>query len=151
MNPSVGLALVPARNSLILIGLVLRTFSVVVSLSLPSLPGLRHEALPIMSPSNAPDPEVTWNVALTLAPGATCEKVADLAVEPATTAVHPRRWTDTSSFTLSAGELVVFVNVMAACCEDCGMNVWSPGGVAVAVAGVRLSPCAAYWAATMLA
>ena len=55
------------------------------------------------------------------------------------------------SFTPTAGDPVVFVNVTVLSCEDRGANVWSPGGVAVAEAGVRLSRCTSYWAATMLA
>ena len=68
MNELVALVgeLLPMRNSLILIGLVLRTFSA-IDADCPS----PHVALPIRSPLNGAGPEVTLNVALTLAPGAT--------------------------------------------------------------------------------
>jgi len=46
---------------------------------------------------------------------------------------------------------VVFVNVTVDSCEDRGENVWSPGAVAVSAAGVRLSRCTSYLAATTLA
>ncbi len=66
MNELVGLPLVPVRNSLILIGLTLRTFSVVVSDCLAPFVGFVHEALPIRSPLKGAGPEVTLKVALTL-------------------------------------------------------------------------------------
>src|SRR6202012_2033125 len=68
MNELVGLVLVPVRNSLILIGLTFRTFSVLVALFRPPLPGLLHVSSATRSPPNAAGPEVTLNVALTLAP-----------------------------------------------------------------------------------
>src|SRR5450756_1147864 len=71
MNESVGLLLVPIRNSLILIGLTFRTFSAVVSNCLPPCVGFVHQALPTRSPLKGAGPEVTLKVALTLAPGAT--------------------------------------------------------------------------------
>ena len=73
MNESVALAGAPAlmRNSLILIGLTLRTFSAVVSDCVTPLVACFHEARPTRSPLKAAGPEVTLKVALTLAPGAT--------------------------------------------------------------------------------
>ena len=60
-----------------------------------------------------------------------------------------------------AGAPVVFVNVTVASCEDPGENVWSPGGVAVADAGLlaeasakagaSVSLATSYFAATTLA
>src|SRR5882757_2398457 len=152
MNALVKLVLVPVRNSLILIGLTLRTFSAVVSDCRPPCPGLVHEALPARSPLKAAGPDVTRNVALTLAPGATgCGNVTDVSVLPGTTEVHCLLGTEMLSFTPTAGDPVVFVNVTVDSCEDRGANVWSPGGVAVSEAGVRLSRCTPYWAATTLA
>ena len=90
-------------------------------------------------------------VALTLAPGATESNVCDVSVVPGTTEVHCLLGTEMLSFTPTAVDPVVFVNVTVLSCEDRGANVWSPGGVAVAEAGVRLSCCTLYLAATMLA
>ncbi len=77
------------RNSLILIGLTLRTFSAVVSDCVPPVVRFVHEALPTRSPLKAAGPEVTLKVALTLAPGATGPaNVTDVSVVPGTTEVH---------------------------------------------------------------
>ena len=89
-------------------------------------------------------------VALTLAPGATESNVCDVLVVPGTKEVHCLG-TEMLSFTPTAVDPVVFVNVTVEFCEEPGVNVWSPGGVAVAEAGVRLSCCTSYLAATMLA
>src|SRR5215469_8460548 len=151
MNALVGLVLVPARNSLILIGLTFRTFSAVVSLCLPPFIGFVHEALPAKSPLKGTGPEVTLKVALTLAPGATESNVFDVWVVPGMKEVHCLLGTEMLSFTPTAVDPVVLVNVTVLFCEDPGANVWSPGGVAVAEAGVRLSCCTLYFAATMLA
>src|ERR1022692_241471 len=151
MNALVGLVLVPARNSLILIGLTFRTFSAVVSDCLPPCPGFVHEALPIRSPLKGTGPEVTLKVALTLAPGATGSgNVTDVSVVPGTKEVHCLG-TEMLSFTPTARDPVVFVIVTVLSCEDPGVNVWSPGGVLVAEAGDRLSRCTSYLAATTLA
>src|SRR5712691_949174 len=151
MNALAGLVLVPARNSLILIGLTLRTFSVVVPNCLVRCVGFVHEAVPIRSPLKGTGPEVTLKVALTLAPGATESNVCDVSVVPGTKEVHCLLGTEMLSFTPTAGDPVVFVNVTVLSCEDPGVNVWSPGGVPVAEAGDRLSRCTSYLAATMLA
>src|ERR1700679_4246897 len=77
------------RNSLILIGLTLRTFSAVVSNRLLPPAGLVHQTLPTRSPLKACGPEVTLKVALTLAPGSTgSANVFDVCVVPPTKAVH---------------------------------------------------------------
>src|SRR6266568_5151834 len=151
MNALAGLVLVPARNSLILIGLMLRTFSVVVADCLPPFAGFVHAALPIRSPLKGAGPEVTLKVALTLAPGATESNVWEVLVVPGTTEVHCLPGTEMLSFTPAARDPVVFVNVTVEFCEDPGVNVWSPGGVVVAEAGARLSRCTSYLAATTLA
>src|SRR5947207_10152786 len=84
MNEFVGLPGPLMRNSLILIGLPLRTFSTVVSDCL--LPFVVNSALAIRSPLKAAGPEVTLKVAFTLAPGATgSANVAEFVA----TAVHP--------------------------------------------------------------
>ena len=96
-------------------------------------------------------PEVTLNVALTLAPGATESNVRDVSPVPGMTAVHCLLGREMLSLTPAAADPVVLVNVTVLSCEDPGANVWSPGGVAVSEAGVRLSCCTLYLAATMLA
>src|ERR1051326_8981527 len=150
MNALVGLVLVPTRNSLILIGLTLRTFSAVTATCLPPCPEFVHEATPARSPLNGTGPEVTWKVALTLAPGATESNVCDVCVVPGMTEVHCLG-TEMLSLTPVAADPVVFVNVTVDSCAVPGTNVWRPGGVAVAEAGVRLSCRTSYLAATMLA
>ena len=99
----------------------------------------------------AAGPEVTLKVALTLAPGATESNVCDVSVVPGTTEVHCLSGTEMLSFTPTAGDPVVFVNVTVDVLRDPGVNVCSPGGVAVAEAGVRLSRGTSYLAATTLA
>src|SRR5215831_7984503 len=153
MNESVELVGEPAlmRNSLILIGLTLRTFSAAVSDCFAPLAWFVHWAWPTRSPLKAAAPEVTLKVALTLAPGATGPAiVSDILVVPATKDAH-RAGTEMLNWTPTAGAPVVFVNVTVVSCEDPGENVWSPGGVAVAAAGARLSRCTSYLAATTLA
>src|SRR6266567_3012527 len=150
MNALVGLVLAPTRNSLILIGLTLRTFSVVIPNCLAPCVGFTHEALPIRSPLKGAGPEVTLKVALTLAPGATESNVCDVLVVPGTKEVHCLLGTEMLSFTAAARDPVVFVNVTVEFCEDPGVNVWNPGGVVVAEAGDRLSRCTSYLAATTL-
>src|ERR1035437_7326333 len=149
MNESVELVGAPAlmRNSLILIGLTFRTFSMVVSGCV--LPFAVHEALPARSPLNAAGPEVTLKVAPTLAPGATGPAIV-AGVALVATEVHPLG-TEMLNWTPTAGAPVVFVNVTVVSCEDPGEKVWSPGGVAVADAGARLSFGTSYPAATTLA
>src|ERR1019366_5464844 len=148
MNESVELAGGPElmRNSLILIGLTFRTFSAVVSDCFP-LVGSVHETLATRSPLKAAGPEVTLKVALALAPGATGSAKV---VEPDATAVHPLG-AEMLNFTPAAGAPVVFVNVRVVSWEEPGENVWSPGGVAVADAGARLTCWTSYLAAATLA
>src|SRR3954466_13210484 len=90
----------PIRNSLILIGLVLRTFSAIAA-DCPS----PHVPVAIRSPLNDAGPEVTLNVALTLAPGATGPAIVFGA-----SLVHPLGMA-TLSVTSVTGAPVVFVNV----------------------------------------
>src|SRR5687767_8766213 len=78
MNALVGLSPVPVRNSLILIGLMFRTFSVVVSRRLAPVARFSHEAVPIRSPLKGTGPEVIVKVALTVAPGATESNLFDV-------------------------------------------------------------------------
>src|ERR1017187_9751784 len=147
MNELVGFAgeLVLMRNSLILIGLTFRTFSAVVASSF--FAPLAHDALPTRSPLKAAGAEVTLNVALTLAPGATGSANV---VGPEAAAVQPFG-AEMLNLTPVAGAPVVFVNVTVLFCEDPGENVWSPGGVAVAEAGATLSRCTSYLADATLA
>src|SRR3954465_4461219 len=112
MNALVELPLVRVRNSLILTGLTLRTFSVVVSDRLPPSASSFRGALPTRSPLKAAAPEVTLKVALTVAPGATASlNVTDVSVLPGTNDVQPLSGTVMLSFTPTAGDPVVFVNV----------------------------------------
>ena len=76
--------------------------------------------------------------------------VTDVRVVPRATDFHCLG-TEMLSFTPTTGDPVVFVKVTVDSCDVPCENVWSPGGVAVAEAGVRLSCCTAYLAATMLA
>src|SRR5487761_1620438 len=138
MNELVGSALVPVRNSLILIGLTFRTVSVVVAFWFVWFAAFLHAALPIRSPPNAAGPEVTLNVALTLAPGATEANVFDRSLVPGMTEVHCLLGTEVLSFTPTAVELVVLVNVTVDSWLEPGATVCSPGGAVVAEAGVRL-------------
>src|SRR5581483_994784 len=109
------------RNSLILIGLMFRTFSATVSDWVRPLAA--QEALPTTSPLKAADPDVTLKVALTPAPGATGSvKVFDVSVVPETTEVQPVG-TEMLNFTPAAGAPVVFLNVTILSREDPGENV----------------------------
>ena len=69
---------------------------------------------------------------------------------PEAAAVHPVG-AEMLNLTPEAGAPVVFVNVTVVSCEDRGENVWSPGGVAIAEAGARVSRATSYLAATTLA
>src|SRR6266568_527573 len=126
MNALVGLVLVPARNSLILIGLTLRTFSVVIPDCFAPFVGFVHAALPIRSPLKGAGPEVTLKVALTLAPGATASNVCDVLVVRGTREVHCLRGRDMLSFPPAARPPVVFVNVRGDFGETPGVNVGNP-------------------------
>src|ERR1022692_2372065 len=90
MNVSVGFLGEPAllRNSLILTGATLRTFSTVVSDCLRP-EAFVHCAVATKSPLKASGPAVTLKVALTLAPGSMGPAiVADVSDLPATREVH---------------------------------------------------------------
>src|SRR3954452_4202416 len=98
MNELLPLPVEPMRNSLILIGLVLRTFSTIdADCASP------HVAVPMMSPLKAAAPEVTLNVLLTLAPGATVSVIVAGASD-----VHPAG-SVRPSLTPDTGAPVVFV------------------------------------------
>src|SRR5208337_4415548 len=97
MNESVALT----ANSLILIGLTFRTFSIAVSDWLA--PAVVQEALATRSPLKAAGPEVTLNVALTLAPGVTeSANVFEVSAPPETTEFQPAG-TEMLNLTPSAG------------------------------------------------
>src|SRR5580693_10582184 len=109
MNESVALVGGPelTRSSLIFTGLAFRTFSVIGPDCFVPLAWFVQEALPTKSPLKAADPDVTLNVALTLAPGATGPgKVFAVSELPATTADH---WCGTERLNLmsAAGAPVV--------------------------------------------
>src|SRR5579863_2287875 len=108
MNAFVGLSGELMRNSLILIGLTLRTFSAVVSDCVLPVVWFVHEALPTRSPLNAAGPEVTLKVALTLAPVATGSAiVSDVSFVPETKEVHCLLGTAILNLTPAAGAVVV--------------------------------------------
>src|SRR5262249_16632706 len=91
MNESVELPGEPSlmRNSLILIGLTFRTFSEVDSACFAPLVWFVHRTLATRSPFKTAGPELTFKVALTVAPGATgSENVAAVFVVPDTNEVH---------------------------------------------------------------
>src|SRR5689334_21779600 len=73
------------RNSLILTGLTFRTLAVVVSDCLTPVARFVHWARPTMSPLKGVGPDVTLNVALTVAPGGTLRAGAPVFL----TEVHP--------------------------------------------------------------
>ena len=95
----------------------------------------------------AAGPDVTLNVALRLAPGATGPAKV---VEPEATAVHPCG-EEMLNFTFDAGSPEVFVNVTVVPCDDLGANVCNPGGVAPADAGPTLTCATSYFAAVTFA
>src|SRR5947209_4860437 len=137
MNESVELSGEPAlkRNSLILTGLTLRTFSAVFSDCVRPLEFV-HETLPTRSPLETVGADVTLKVALTLAPAATeSGNVFSVSVAPETTDFHSWSGPEILNFTPATGAPVVFVNVRVVSCEEPGENVCSPGGVALAAAG----------------
>src|ERR1035437_4666141 len=151
MNASVVFSteLPATRNSLILIELTLRTFSAIIS-NCDCTFEFDHEALPTISPLKASEPEVTMKVALTFTSDAIgSANFFEVSLELKTTEFHPFG-TEMLKMTSFTGAPVVFVNVTVVFCEDCGENVWSPGGVSVAFAGARLSRCTSYLAATTL-
>src|SRR3954453_963887 len=120
--------LLPMRNSLILIGLTLRTLSAIDAARVsPDVSS--HEALPMRSPLKLAGPAVTANVALTLCPGATGPgSVTDVSERPGTTEVHCALGRPMLSFTPVTGAPVVFVNVTTVFWVVPGANVCSPGG-----------------------
>src|SRR5689334_18063824 len=140
------------RNSLILIGLTLRTFSTAVSNWFAPVLESVHEARPRRSPLKAAEPGVSLKVVLTVAPGATgSANLFPLSVVPETKEVHCLSGRAMLSVTPAAGAPVVFVNVAVMSCEDPGENVWTPGGVSVAEVGASVSRGTSYLAPTMLA
>src|SRR6185437_1539731 len=140
------------RNSLILTGSTFRTFSEVVSNCFLPVIWFVHDALATRSPLSAAFPEVTLNVALTLAPGAMgSANVFDASVVPATTEVHCLPGIVMLNFKPAAGAAVVFVNVTVVCCEEPGENVCSPVGLATADDGAILNGNTLYPAETTLA
>src|SRR3954462_7175134 len=125
MNELVPFAgvLEPMRNSLILIGLVLRTFSA-IDAAWPA----PHVAVPIRSPLKGAGPEVTLSVRLTLAPGATAS-----ATVTGASVVHPAGAV-MPSLTPETAAPVVFVKVTIVFWVEPGENVCRPGGPGAAAA-----------------
>ena len=125
MNESVELPEEPllTRNSLILTGLTLRTFSAVDSDCFLLFDEFVHEALPTKSPLKGFDPEVTVKVALALAPGSIrLANVFEFSLESKTTDFHPSG-TEMLNLTSFAGAPEVFVNVTVVFCGDISENV----------------------------
>src|SRR6185312_4508883 len=124
-------------NSLIFTGRTLRTFSAAISDRAP--PALIHEALATRSPFKAAVPEVTLNVALTLAPGATGPAI----VAPPAEAVAVQPFGGVRfSLTPVAGASPLLVNVTVVSCDEPGENVCNPGAFATE-AGARLTAATA--------
>src|SRR6476620_9762034 len=99
------------RTSLILTGETLRTRWVVVANCGFTVSRAVHSTFPVIRPASVVDGEVTWKIALTLAPAATAsENVFDVLLEFLTRIVQPLRGT-ILNLTRSAGALVVLVNV----------------------------------------
>src|SRR5580658_8919460 len=141
MNESVALVGGPelTRSSLIFTGLAFRTFSVVAPDFFVQIAWFVHDALPTKSPLKATGPDVTLNVALTLAPGATGPgKVFAVSELPATTADHCCG-TERLNLTPAAGAPVVFMKVTVVSCDEPGENVCSPAGLVVSEASVTLT------------
>src|SRR4051794_23928151 len=134
MNVLVASVGVPMRNSLTLIGLVLRTRSAVEADC--GAPWLVQDAVPIRSPLNAAGPEVTVNVRLTVSPGATGPGIVSA---PWTAALHPAG-AEMPSLTFVAGAPVEFVNVTIVSWLEPGANVCSPGGPPGVSDGVTTVP-----------
>src|SRR5690348_14454588 len=152
MKESVGFEeLELKRNSFILTGLTLRTFSAVASDWRLPVFEFAHETLPTRSPLKAEGPEVTLKVALTVEPAATgSANFFEISVVPETKEVHCFG-TEMLNVTPVAGSPLMFVKVAEISCDDPGANVCSLGGLAVAEAGARVSRGRSYLAATMLA
>src|SRR5208283_2202658 len=94
-------------------GLMLRTFSAIVSDCVPLL--VVQDALATKSPLNAAGPEVMLKVSFTLAPGGTGSMISmplwlATEVQPAGTVML--------NLTPAAGAPVVFLNVTVVSCED---------------------------------
>src|SRR3954451_7445533 len=128
MNELLPLPVEPIRNSLILTGLVLRTFSAIETDSAPQL------AVATMSPLNAAGPEVTFKVRVTLAPGATGS-----AIVTGASAVHPPG-TVRPSLTPVTAAPVVFVKVTLVSWLEPSENVCRPGGPSMVAEPIRTVP-----------
>src|SRR3954454_17485676 len=128
MNEFEPLPVEPIRNSLILIGLVLRTFS------LTEADPPVHVAVAVRSPLNEAGPEVTFSVRVTVAPGATGSAIVTgaSAVPPLGT-VRP-------SLTPPTGAPVVFVKVTFVSWDDPDENVCRPGGPSMVAEPTRTVP-----------
>src|ERR1700722_13543117 len=112
MKLLVASPVVETRNSLIVIGSVLRTASVAVTEPLLLPP---HEASPVSSPLNDFAPAVTLNVALVLAPGAIGPNFCESVSLPTSRDFQPGG-TDSCSLTLFSVDEEVLVKVNGDCC-----------------------------------
>src|SRR6187455_1232244 len=124
------------RNSLIVIGLTLRTFPIAVSDCFTPA-AVVHSAVATRSPLNGIGPAVTLTGKLTLAPGATDSD--SWATRPKV--LHPLGGAIRNA-TPVTGAPVVFVNVIVMSCDDPGANVCNAG---------MLTRATSYFAATTLA
>src|SRR5262249_4507093 len=146
MNESVELVGGPAlmRNSLILIGFTLRTFSTAISDCLPPVLSVQL-AFATRSPLNAAVPDVTLKVALTLVFGARSANVFDAPTAPVNEDVHCLGTAILNWSPVTAAP-VVFVNVTVMSCDDPGEKVCRFGGAAVAEEGAMLNRATSYLA-----
>src|SRR5512146_3347543 len=113
-------ARVPMRNSLILIGSTFRTFSTLVTHRVLPCASV-HRASPMRSPFKGLDPEVTWKVALTLAPVASGPATsAGRGSLPERREVHCRLGREMLNMMSVTGASAVLVNVTVVAWEDRG-------------------------------
>jgi hypothetical protein len=97
-------------------------------------------------------PDVMLKIALAVSPAATASaNVFEVSFVPETNELHCLFGTEMLKRKPAAGAPVVFVKVMVISCENPGVNVCSPGGVAIAAAGAKLSRWTSYPAPTIFA
>src|SRR4051812_34463902 len=128
MNELEPLPVEPIRNSLILTGLVLRTFS------LTEADPPVHVAVAVRSPLNEAGPGVTFSVRGTLAPGATGS-----AIVTGASAVHPLGAGGPRLAPLT-GAPDVLGEVSFGSWDDPGENVCRPGGPSMVAEPTRTVP-----------
>src|SRR6185437_9253042 len=115
----------PILTSLIFNGLAFRNFSTAVSVC-PFPFALFQEAFAVRSPSNAREPDVNLNVALTVAPGATGSSNVFEALPPSNAAFQPLG-AAILNLTPCTAEPLLFVNATSTSCDEPTAKVCTPG------------------------